>query len=60
MFVPASLHYNDDLTEHPQKVFLSGALTVASPDIGEQLNFKQADIQWPLNAFAFVLLGYAT
>ncbi|KAI0337975.1 MFS general substrate transporter [Trametopsis cervina] len=38
-------------------VFLSGALTVASPDIAKQLGFKQADIQWPLNAFACVLLS---
>ncbi|KAF9493130.1 MFS general substrate transporter [Pleurotus eryngii] len=33
-------------------VFLSGALTVALPTIGRDLDFKQADLQWPLNVFA--------
>ncbi|THV01071.1 MFS general substrate transporter [Dendrothele bispora CBS 962.96] len=32
-------------------VFLSGALTVALPAIGRDLNFKQADLQWPVNVF---------
>ncbi|KAJ7146260.1 major facilitator superfamily domain-containing protein [Mycena epipterygia] len=33
-------------------VFLSGALTVALPTIGKDLNFKQSDLQWPLNVYA--------
>ncbi|KAF4568600.1 hypothetical protein EYR40_009994 [Pleurotus pulmonarius] len=33
-------------------VFLSGALTVALPTIGKDLNFRQADLQWPVNVFA--------
>ncbi|KAJ6588750.1 major facilitator superfamily domain-containing protein [Mycena capillaripes] len=33
-------------------VFLSGALTVALPSIGKDLNFKQSDLQWPLNVYA--------
>ena len=28
-------------------VFASGALSVAIPTIGRQLNFKQAELQWP-------------
>ncbi|KAJ6601340.1 major facilitator superfamily domain-containing protein [Mycena vulgaris] len=33
-------------------VFLSGALTVALPTIGKDLNFKESDLQWPLNVYA--------
>ncbi|KZP30068.1 MFS general substrate transporter [Athelia psychrophila] len=33
-------------------VFLSGALTVALPTIGKDLNFKQADLQWPVNVYS--------
>ncbi|KAJ7134992.1 major facilitator superfamily domain-containing protein [Mycena crocata] len=33
-------------------VFLSGALTIALPTIGKDLNFKQSDLQWPLNVYA--------
>ncbi|KAL0952985.1 hypothetical protein HGRIS_007196 [Hohenbuehelia grisea] len=33
-------------------VFLSGALTVALPTIGSDLEFRQADLQWPVNVFA--------
>ncbi|EGN92575.1 hypothetical protein SERLA73DRAFT_190930 [Serpula lacrymans var. lacrymans S7.3] len=33
-------------------VFLTGSLTVALPTIGKDLNFKQADLQWPINVYA--------
>ncbi|KAJ7590083.1 major facilitator superfamily domain-containing protein [Mycena floridula] len=33
-------------------VFLAGGLTVALPSIGKDLNFKQADLQWPVNVFS--------
>ncbi|KAJ6535086.1 major facilitator superfamily domain-containing protein [Mycena capillaripes] len=33
-------------------VFLNGALTVALPTIGKDLQFRQADLQWPLAVYA--------
>ncbi|KAF7337738.1 MFS domain-containing protein [Mycena sanguinolenta] len=33
-------------------VFLSGALTVALPTIGKDLDFTQSNLQWPLNVYA--------
>ncbi|KAI0075980.1 hypothetical protein K474DRAFT_1663636 [Panus rudis PR-1116 ss-1] len=33
-------------------IFLTGATTVAITTIGKDLNFKQSDLQWPLNVFA--------
>jgi hypothetical protein len=49
------IHFHDHWqreTDNRHKVFLSGALTVALPTIGKALNFKQADLQWPLNVYA--------
>ncbi|KIK51770.1 hypothetical protein GYMLUDRAFT_50329 [Collybiopsis luxurians FD-317 M1] len=31
--------------------FLSGALTVALPTIGHDLNFSQSALQWPVNGY---------
>ncbi|KAF8190651.1 major facilitator superfamily-domain-containing protein [Mycena galopus ATCC 62051] len=33
-------------------VFLSGALTVAIPSIGKELNTSEANLQWPLTVFS--------
>jgi len=33
-------------------MFLSGALTVALPTIGEDLHFQEADLQWPVTVFS--------
>ncbi|KAJ7248864.1 major facilitator superfamily [Mycena haematopus] len=33
-------------------VFLSGALTVAIPSIGKDLNISEANLQWPLTVFS--------
>ena len=35
-----------------QQVFLSGATGVSIATIGKDLNFKQEDLQWPLNVYA--------
>ncbi|KAF7372858.1 MFS general substrate transporter [Mycena sanguinolenta] len=34
------------------QVFLSGALTVAIPSIGKDLNITEANLQWPLTVFS--------
>ncbi|KAJ7612113.1 major facilitator superfamily-domain-containing protein [Roridomyces roridus] len=33
-------------------MFLSGALTVAIPTIGQDLHFKEGDLQWPVTVFS--------
>jgi len=35
-------------------VFLQGALTVAITIIGKDLDFKEADLHWPINVFLSV------
>ncbi|KAJ7581456.1 major facilitator superfamily domain-containing protein [Mycena floridula] len=33
-------------------MYLSGALTIALPTIGEDLDFKQSDLQWPVSIYS--------
>ncbi|KAJ3486473.1 hypothetical protein NLI96_g4211 [Meripilus lineatus] len=40
-------------------IFLTGATTVALTTIGNDLKFKQADLQWPLNVYASIGAAFA-
>ncbi|CDO69413.1 hypothetical protein BN946_scf184791.g8 [Trametes cinnabarina] len=37
-------------------IFVNGALIIALPTIGKALDFSEADLQWPLNVYALLLL----
>ncbi|TFK52209.1 hypothetical protein OE88DRAFT_1657326 [Heliocybe sulcata] len=45
---------NRDYLSHNQ-VYIYGAITVAVPSIGRDLNFTEADLPWPVQAFKYVL-----
>lgn len=36
------------------QIFLTGATAVAITTIGRDLDFKQSDLQWPLNVYSYV------
>ena len=38
------------------QIFLTGATAVAITTIGKDLNFKQSDLQWPLNVYSYALV----